>query len=141
VQEAKRIYEDVLARRPDSAVAVNNLAYYYAEYEPTKENLTKAAGMIEPLLEKHKDVPTLVDTAAWVYFRQGKLPQARDLLLGLGERVRETPVMAYHLGMIYRGLGESENAKQHLQWSLKQGDAFDGRKAAEQTLAEMERKG
>jgi predicted Zn-dependent protease len=141
MKQAKAIYEDILERRPDSAVAVNNLAYYYAEYEPTKDNLAKAAGMIEPLLEKHKDISTLVDTAAWIYFRQGKLTQARDLLLGLGERTRETPVIAFHLGMIYKALGETENAKQYLRLSLKQKDAFEGRGAAERALLELEPKG
>jgi hypothetical protein len=51
----------VLAKKPDSPVAGNNLAFYYVAHEPTEERLPKAENIIKPLLKKYKDSPQMTD--------------------------------------------------------------------------------
>ena len=50
VQQAEKaveeIYEAVLAQNPDTPAAANNLAFYYAEHDPTPENLEKAEKLL-----------------------------------------------------------------------------------------------
>ena len=40
----------ILEDQPDSLIAANNLAYYYAQHEPTKENLDKADSLLAEVL-------------------------------------------------------------------------------------------
>ena len=116
---AKSIYEEVLAKKPDYSAAANNLAFYYAEHKPTEKNLDKAEKLIEPFLSKYKNSVNLLDTAAWIYYRKGNFKKAFDLLFGLGDKIKDAPVINYHLGMICFKSGEMKKAKKYLQVSLK----------------------
>jgi tetratricopeptide (TPR) repeat protein len=132
--KAKGIYEEVLEKDPHSTVAANNLAFWYAELEPTERNLGLAEKLIGPLLLKHKDVPHVQDTGAWVSYRKGDLEKARDLLLAVEEKAKEIPIMNYHLGKIYLQLGEKQKAEEYLSMSLEGDQEFVGKKEAERTL-------
>ncbi|MBU4186444.1 MAG: tetratricopeptide repeat protein [Proteobacteria bacterium] len=132
--KAKTIYEEVLDKNPNASVAANNLAFYYAEHEPTKENLARAEELISPLVEKFKDNLEVADTAAWICYRKGDLEKARDLLLGVEEKLGDRPTVSYHMGMIYLGLGEKGRAKEYLQMALKSKEGFPNRKDAERAV-------
>ena len=93
MKKAVAMYEGVLAKKPDSPVAGNNLAFYYVEHEPTTEGLNKAARIIKPLLKAHKESPQIVDTAAWLHYRNGEFEKGRDLILGMDEKARQVPVV------------------------------------------------
>jgi len=132
--KAKAIYEEVLKKDPDSSAAGNNLAFYYAEHEPTSENLAKAEELIEPLIQKHKNSPHILDTAAWVYYRQGKYEKARDLLISVEDKSRDMPSINYHLGMIYLELGEKKEAEKYLRLALKSETPFPEKETAQNAL-------
>ena len=72
-------------------VAANNLAFFLAEYDPTPQNLARAQKLIDPLLDRHKGVPQVVDTGAWVYYRLGKFDKARELLAAIEKVVARPP--------------------------------------------------
>jgi tetratricopeptide (TPR) repeat protein len=135
--KAKAIYEEVLKKDPDSSAAANNLAFYYAEHEPTDVNLARAEELIEPLIQKHKGLPHILDTGAWVYYRQGKYEKARDLLVGVEEKVSDMPSINYHLGMIYLQLGEKSKAENYLKSAVKSETPFPEREAAQKSLASL----
>jgi len=134
LSKAVGMYEHVLTGRPDAPVAGNNLAFYYVEHEPTEEGLSRAEAIIRPLLLKYKDSPQIVDTWAWLCYRKGEFEKGKDLLLGMDEKARQVPVVNYHLGMIYSGLGEREQAKKYLKLALNSGSAFPGKEAAEKMV-------
>jgi tetratricopeptide (TPR) repeat protein len=136
-QKAKALYEEVLEKDPDSTAAANNLAFYYAAHEPTTENLARAQALIEPLIQKHKDLPHIVDTAAWVYYRQGKYEKARDLLMQVEEKVSDIPSINYHLGMIYLQLGDKRKAEKHLRLALQSEEPFPEKEDAKDTLQSL----
>ncbi|MBW2109214.1 MAG: tetratricopeptide repeat protein [Deltaproteobacteria bacterium] len=135
--EAKQIYEDVLDKHPGSSAAANNLAFYYAEHEPTKENLARAQELIGPLATRFKDNADVVDTAAWVAYRKGDLEKARDLLEAVSDKSESRPIIKYHLGMIYLGLGEKDRARAALQDATQDAEDYPGRGEAEKALAAL----
>jgi tetratricopeptide (TPR) repeat protein len=116
--EAAKIYNEVLVKNPQSILAANNLAYYYAEYQPTAENLIRAQELVKPYLEKYKDDPVLMDTAAWVYYRAGDNEKALKLLTRVEDKIKEIPEGLYHLGMINKAAGNREAAITYLEQAL-----------------------
>jgi Flp pilus assembly protein TadD len=136
-QKARTIYEEMVKKHPESAAAMNNLAFHLAEHEPTPGNLARAEKIMAPILEKHRSMANLVDTAAWIQYRKGDMEKAKNMLLDLGPKVREAPVLAYHLGMIFKELGDLEKAKDFLELAAKSGEPFEGRENAEKALLEL----
>ena len=130
-EQAIGIYAQVLKKNPNSSTAANNLAFYYAEHDPTTENLGKAEKLISPLLEKFKDNPYVVDTAAWIYYRKGDFEMAKGMLLGVEEKAQNGAIFNYHLGMICLRLGEKDKAKQYLNLAINSDQPFPGRTEAE----------
>ncbi|MBW2602501.1 MAG: tetratricopeptide repeat protein [Deltaproteobacteria bacterium] len=135
--KAKRLYEEVLEKNPKSSAAANNLAFFYAEHEPTKENLARAERLVGPLLEKHKDNPDIVDTAAWIYYRKEDFERARDLLAGVSDMTGKRSIISYHLGMVYLALGNEVEGRKHLEEAMKGEEQFPGRSEAEKKLLMM----
>ena len=136
-EKAKAIYEEILSRNPRSPIAANNLAFYYAEYDPTKDNLEKAEGLIRPLLENFKTSPSISDTAAWVAYKKGEYEKARILLSNIYEKVDQNSAINYHMGMIYLGLGDRTNAKSYLQIALQENKNVPGSRVAEKEFATL----
>ena len=136
-KRAVAIYEEVLAKEPDSPLAANNLAYYYAEYEPTKENLEKAEKIVAPLLEKYKNDPAIMDTVAWVYYRKGDYKKALDAMAGIEDKIKDAPTISYHMGMIHLGLGDTDTAKKYLKSAVESGERFPGYDDAEKALLQL----
>lgn len=115
MQESKALYEEILEKNPGMPLAANNLAYYYVEHEPTKANIDKAVKIITPVLERYKDTPNIVDTAAWVFFNHGEIEKAKNLLVSIESRGEEFPEINYHLALIYNRLKNKEMAKNYLR--------------------------
>ncbi len=135
--EAAGIYGEVLAKNPQSLVAANNLAYYYAEHQASVENIAKAKELLEPYLDKYREEPVLMDTAAWVYYRAGEYDKALELLTGVEEKIKQVPEALYHLGMINKELGNREKALSYLQEALAS-EKFVAPKDAEAALQELQ---
>ncbi len=131
------VYEYVLNKNPKFEDAANNLAFSYAEYEPSEENLAKAEELITPLLAKYRNNPHILDTGAWIFYRKGDFERARDLLLDVKEKVESVPIICYHLGMIYLKFRDKFRAKKFLELSLSGKQKFSGKEEAEKILAEL----
>ena len=101
---------------------------------PPKKNLAKAEKLIEPLIEKYKEIPHIQDTGAWVYYRQGEYEKARELLSRVEGKAGDNPAMSYHLGMIYLKLGEKAKARKNLQQALNSKEPFHHREEAKKAL-------
>ncbi|MBN2687572.1 MAG: tetratricopeptide repeat protein [Deltaproteobacteria bacterium] len=136
-KEAAAIYEEILGKTPDSPLAANNLAFYYAEYEPTKENLEKAEKIMAPLLEKFKNEPAIVDTGAWVFYRKGDYKKAADLMTNIQDKIKKVPAINYHVGMIHLGLGDKPTAQEHLKRAVESGEKFPGYEDAQKALSRV----
>jgi tetratricopeptide (TPR) repeat protein len=132
--KAAGIYREVLEKNPRSVVAANNLAFYYAEYDPTPENLREALRLIAPLIERYAHEAVVVDSAAWVYYKMGDYARARDLLLGVKEKLDRVPIGQYHLGMAFLKMNDRRQAKEWLEKSVSGKEEFRGRQQAQELL-------
>jgi tetratricopeptide (TPR) repeat protein len=128
------VYRKVLETNPGSLLAANNLAFYYAEYQPEEGRLEEALKLIERPLKERPDAPSIVDTAAWIHFRMGNLEKARDLMLSVEEKIGDEGVLNYHLGMIYLGLGEKEKAASRLKTAVESEGDYPGKEEARKAL-------
>ncbi len=108
--EAEKSYRDALAIDPNSAQALNNLAYLLAD------KLGRGADAL-PLARKAAGLtpePNIMDTLGWAYFHAGKLAEAKRVL---SEAIRlgpNTPIH-YHLGRVLEKQGHKQDALRQYQ--------------------------
>jgi len=124
--KARAIHEDIISRYPNSLVAANNLAFHLAEYEPNPVNLDRAEKLLMPFMKPNGNIPHLVDTAAWVAYRQGRYGQAKDLLARLDASSLRIPAISYHMGMICLRLGDQSSARYYLDVAVRAPESFPG---------------
>lgn len=133
--EAKTVYEELLAKSPDNLQVVNNLAYLYAQDLPTAENLKKALALVERL--KKFDSGASLDTVGWVLFKAGKTEEALTTTLRAWDKAKGFPTVAYHLGMIYQAKGDTPKALGWLEKALVGNSQFPERDAAQAELGRL----
>jgi tetratricopeptide (TPR) repeat protein len=106
--QAKERYTKALAVDPRSAVAANNLAWIYAD---GGENLDEALQLAQTAATALPDVPEIMDTLGWVYYKKN-LPQlAIPLFSRSAEKAPKNAVYEYHLGLAYRQAGDTARAR------------------------------
>jgi tetratricopeptide (TPR) repeat protein len=131
-------YEKLYAMRPDSVVAANNLASVLSEYYPDDpDKLARAAEVARRLAGVRS--PQIQDTYGWILYLQGKPDEALRSLIPAAEGLPENPWVRYHIGMAYAALGQTEQARSHLEAALglAEGQVFP----ADEIRAEIDRLG
>jgi tetratricopeptide (TPR) repeat protein len=119
-----------------SGLNVNrNLALAYLDRD---RNPDRALALIEAELRGRRDIYTY-DALAWALYKNKKFEEAaraKEKALELGT---PEPAFYYHAGMIERALGETDQARKHLQRALELNARFDPRQAplAEAALKEI----
>jgi Flp pilus assembly protein TadD len=102
-------YEQILALKPDIALALNNVAWLYMERgDPRALQLAERAHRLAP-----QDAST-TDTLGWVLIRQGQTERGLDLLKEALKATPEDPTIRYHLAVGYRQIGRLELAHFYL---------------------------
>lgn len=112
--DAVLVWSKLLTVNPLHGNGLNSLAYVYAE---ENKYLEKAEEMVKLALEQHPDSVAYRDTLGWIYFKQNKLVEARDMIEELTKGFVD-PVILDHLGDIYERLGESQKAIEQWQRAL-----------------------
>lgn len=98
----------VLTQQPSHAQALNLWAYSLAQ---RGVRLEEAQGYIARALAVSPNDYTFIDTQAWLYFKQGQLEQAAQLLFAFpAEIVMSIPEIAYHLGAVLAAQGNTQEA-------------------------------
>ena len=136
-QDAIALYDDLLARNPALDIAANNLAEMTADYQSNDSvALEKARQTAERFAGSNN--PLLLDTLAWVYFRQGNIQLAQTIMeraLTLGTQL--PPQMHYHYAAILVKSGKSGLAKAELQQALAGNEPYAGIEEAKKMLSEQ----
>lgn len=140
-EKSMEVYKEVLEVHPDSMAAANNLAFYYAEDRPDEKHLKEALRLIEKPLQAQPETPNIVDTAAWIHYRMGDYEKAKNLMLTIADKIEDSGVLHYHLGMIYLKLAEEVKAAEHLNAAVKSAQDFPGKKEAQTVLKDLKRTG
>ncbi|MGA2147063.1 MAG: tetratricopeptide repeat protein [Bryobacteraceae bacterium] len=101
---------------PKNAGALNYLGYMLAD---RNERLDEAYSLVKKALDLDPDNGAYLDSMAWVYYRQGKLAEAEDLLKRALNRMKD-PTVHDHLGDVYSKLGKTREAIAQWQASLRE---------------------
>lgn len=116
--DAIRVYQELLKEVDRSPALLNNLAYLYAEHRTDRETLAEAGKLAAQALAQEPENPTLLDTAAWLAYRQGDYEAAWKYAQDALGRAPETGVHNLHAAIILHARGQKEDALDHLQRSL-----------------------
>lgn len=119
-QEAVKIYKELLQKHKKSPVLLNNLAYLYAEHFAEKKKLEQAADMVMQALALKPEAPNLLDTAAWIAYKQGKLNVAWNYLEDALDKGGQNAVIHLHAAIVARELGKNDIAWNHLEKAIQQ---------------------
>jgi tetratricopeptide (TPR) repeat protein len=101
---------------PAHADALNYLGYSYAD---KGIKLEEALSLIQRALQVKPDSGYIIDSLGWVYFKLGRLEDARKTLLRARDLVKDDPVLHEHIGDVYEALGDSGKAIEAWNEALK----------------------
>jgi len=122
-EEAIALYEELRQRRPDDRLVANNLASLLADTRSDEESLNRAVEIAQTIATVQN--PSFQDTLGWVYFKAGRLEEARRVLETAVEDFPNNAVLRYHLGSVFLETGNAEAARVHLNEALRLGgDGF-----------------
>lgn len=102
--------------QPDNANAYNALGYSFAE---RNTNLDEARSLVARALALAPGDPFIIDSMAWVLYRQGDQEGAL-VQLRKAYGLRQDPEIAAHLGEVLWALGRQEEARSLLRQALAQ---------------------
>jgi Flp pilus assembly protein TadD len=137
-QNAMKVYEKALEVHPSMWAAANNLAFLLGESSNDSQNLERALSLARKASELRPGEPLVLDTLAWIQYKLGDLPQARQYLTEALAQTPENPVFNYHMGVILMESGNTVEAKQKLETALASNLEFAGRNEAEEMLKKLQ---
>lgn len=108
-------FKEILSRDPESADAMNSLAYLYAEQNM---ELDHALELAQGALRRDPSNGSFVDTYGWVYFKLGEIEKAFEYLK-MASVLLPDPVILDHLADVYYKKGMEKEAKENWQRSLR----------------------
>lgn len=123
-EAAVAAYEKLLEVEPRSGLALNNLAYLYAEHFGEYEKAFAAAQKAREILPQN---PSVADTLGWIALRRGQFSWALSLLRESADRMPDSAEVHYHLGVAHYLMGQEEPAREALQRAVDSSQAFTGR--------------
>ncbi len=126
------LYEEVYKQNPDSLSALNSLAGYMAAYAKDSASLKRLVQLAGPLAQSND--PYLLDTAAWIAYKQDDYEKAKQILLKVHTLKPDIAASNYHLGMVYLKLGDKPQAKDYLQKAIDSKADFNGLNEAKESL-------
>jgi Flp pilus assembly protein TadD len=113
---AERPLRELLARDADNAEALNSLGYLMADH---KRNLAEAERLIRRAVEQEPQNGAFIDSLGWVFYRLGRLEEAREELERAVELTAGDPVVCEHLGDVYKDLKLNDLARKLYRRSLE----------------------
>ena len=115
IQEAKQVYERLLAMDRHAAIAANNLAWLYAE---NGGNIDQATDLAQMAKSQAPEQPAFNDTLGWIYYKKDLVEQAVPLFEQSLEKDPDNAMTHYHLGMAFAKAGEDSKAITELKKAL-----------------------
>jgi cellulose synthase operon protein C len=129
-------YETTLRLNHRNLLAANNLAVLLVDYKSDPSSLQRAFSLSRDF-ERDAPHPLFIDTLGWVRFKMGQQEEAIRLMKDAVAKSPEMSVLNYHLGIAFFHSGQRAEARTHLSKALKSSDPFEGRREAEQALAQI----
>ena len=121
----------VLAKRPDDALALNNLAWVY---QMTGDKRARETAQRSYLQRPTSDA---ADTLGWIMVREGDIKAGLPLLQRASAQRPKDPEAQYHLAVALKEDGQADAAAKLLQPILAGGAAFDDSVQAQALLDQL----
>ncbi|MEW8377270.1 MAG: XrtA/PEP-CTERM system TPR-repeat protein PrsT, partial [Candidatus Thiodiazotropha taylori] len=131
-QEAIKLYDELLSDEPDNVIALNNAALLVYEKNPQK-GLDFARRAYDRVGDSSLAV---IDTYAWLTFREGDSKSALKLLEPIMHRASD-PSIRYHYAAVLKAEGRNKEAQEILQAILDNNQQFEESSEAKQLLSEL----
>lgn len=109
-EEGLEIALKLLESNSHDPVALNFVGYIWAD-EAT--NLDQAFEMISEALKQRPDDPYILDSMAWVLYRQNRAKEALRYLQKAVEKLDTDPTIHEHMGDVLQSLGKHDRALDH----------------------------
>ncbi len=106
-KKAMTIMQKVISLRPEHAAALNYVGYTWADQ---RKHLDKALDYIRRAVKLKPKNGYIRDSLGWVYFRLGRLQEARRELLKAAKLADGDPAIFDHLGDVYLESGQQKMA-------------------------------
>lgn len=133
--DAEKNLHVVLQKRPNDAVALNNLAWVYqSRGDGRAKALAQRAYLLAPAAET-------ADTLGWVLTSQGDAAAAVPLLRQAAAARANDPAVQFHLAQALGATGQREEAVKVLQALVALPGEFDDKPAARKLLQELQARG
>jgi cellulose synthase operon protein C len=129
-------YETTLRLNPRNLLAANNLAILLVDHKSDPSSLQRAFALSRDF-ERDAPHPFFIDTLGWVRFKMGQQEEAIRLMKDAVAKSPEMSVLNYHLGIAFFHSGKRAEARTYLSKALKSSEPFEGRREAEQALAQI----
>jgi tetratricopeptide (TPR) repeat protein len=131
-KDARDAYEKLLVLVPNSGVALNNLAWLYAE---NLGDLDKGYQLAQKARDQAPADPATADTLGWILYQKGQYSSALSLLRESAAKLYGMPEVQFHLGMTCYMMGDEANARTAFQRALQLNKDFPQRNECDQCLA------
>jgi Flp pilus assembly protein TadD len=123
-------YRRALARAPDNAIILNNVAYLLAGDPASRD---EAVALAEKAHAAAPQSLAVADTLGWALYQKGELARAEEILTRVAKAAPGSGEVRYHLGMVYAKQGKTDDARRELEAALTAG-GFKGLDEARRTL-------
>ena len=131
--EAQAHLEAVLAKAPDDPLALNNLAWVYAEQGDPRARATAQRAYIQA------PTPDAADTLGWIMVRAGEAKAGLPLLQQSNDKLPGQPHVQYHLAVALHDTGQNGEAAKLLEPIVQGPRPFTEKDDARKLLATLPR--
>src|SRR3989440_8700248 len=141
MQEFKKprdAYEKVIAASTTHVLALNNLAYIYAE---KLNDLKRGSELVQKARSIAPTNPSVLDTLGWITYKQGDYKQAADLLGESIARSHDNEEIQFHIGIAEYMMGQPDAARAALEKAVASATDFEGKEEARRRLASLGKEG
>ncbi|MES2501446.1 MAG: tetratricopeptide repeat protein [Pseudomonadota bacterium] len=117
IDDAIKVYEDMLKLRSDVEIVNNNLASLLLDVRTDQASIERAYVLVKA--EKDSQVPQFLDSFGWASYKVGKFDDAETALKKAVDKMPDIAVFHFHLAKVYIAKNEPALAKQSLQKAIK----------------------
>jgi putative PEP-CTERM system TPR-repeat lipoprotein len=132
LQQAITQYELLVRNNPNSAGALNNLAWLYHEAKDSR-----ALGTAERAYELQPESGAIADTLGWLLVQEGQVERGLALLRKAVEQAPKVPDIRYHLGVALAKAGAKDEARKTLSELVNSGENFKDMPEAKRLLENL----
>jgi predicted Zn-dependent protease len=137
-EEAIRLHDQLLARRPDLDLVEYGLGELIASEEHRTGSARRSPVLLQDLAGDRPSDPALLDTLGWMAASAGDTARARELLEASVRAAPDEPRPRFHLATVYARESKVELSRKELKTALESGRPFPERLEALRLLRSSE---